>query len=352
MPAVAHTAPQEASYTPAPIAALRERQLGIGAMAFGLLAAALSLYMFPKGPPNTLAWWGYGLSVGLTLAAVPAFEGGWSAFLARFRRGYQVSFEPRALLPWAALGGILAFALVIRVYNLDGLPPGLWFDEADLIEEAMRIADNPGSTPVFVAFQNLPSLMSVLTAIQFELNGSIHLVRQNHSGDVRDGGLRGYVPAGAAHDGNGDGAGSRVPDGSDALGHNLEPRCLAWHNLAVLRRAERVAYLSGDTREAGNRLCAGGNGAGAGRVVLLAVSDVSHRDWVRAAACPAVVGSGETAQVAGEYRSADTVRSDSRRASGSGRARLSGGVLPANRSPCSRRTLWQKGNCLPSYGKI
>ena len=164
-------APQEASYTPAPIAALRERQLGIAAMAFGLLAAALSLYMFPKGPPNTLAWWGYGLSVALTLAAVPAFEGGWSAFLARFRRGYQVSFEPRALLPWAALGGILALALIIRVHNLDELPPGLWFDEADLIEEAMRIADNPGSTPVFVAFQNLPSLMSALTAIQFELNG-------------------------------------------------------------------------------------------------------------------------------------------------------------------------------------
>ena len=171
LPAAAPAMPQEASYAPTPIAALVERRIGVAAMAFGLLAAALSLYMFPKGPPNTLAWWGYGLSVMLTLAAVPAFEGGWSAFLARFRRGYTASFEPRALLPWAALGGILAFALVIRVYNLDGLPPGLWFDEADLIEEAMRIADNPGSTPVFVAFQNLPSLMSVLTAIQFELNG-------------------------------------------------------------------------------------------------------------------------------------------------------------------------------------
>ena len=153
------------------ILGLSERRIGVGLFAAGLMFAALSLYKFPGGPPNTLAWWSFALSVLLTLGAAPAMEGGWSSFIARFKPGYRITIEPRTLLPWVALGGILAVALLIRVYNLDGLPPGLWFDEADLIEEAMRIADNPGSTPVFVAFQNLPSLMSVLTAIQFELNG-------------------------------------------------------------------------------------------------------------------------------------------------------------------------------------
>ena len=148
-----------------------ERELGMGLLSAGLLLAALSLYMFPQGPPNTLAWWSYGMSVILTLGAIPAFEGVWSALFARFGRGYRVSFEPRALLPWAALCIILLLGLAIRLYDLDGFPAGLWYDEADLIDEATRIANDPGSMPVFVAFQNLPSMMSALTALQIKFTG-------------------------------------------------------------------------------------------------------------------------------------------------------------------------------------
>ncbi len=148
-----------------------ERRVGIAVMCIGLLSAMVSLYMFPQGPPNTLAWWSYILSVLLTIAAMPAFEGKWSALIHRFRHGEIVSFEYRAILIWGALSAILLFALLIRLYNLNEVPPGLWFDEADLIGEAIRISEEPSSTPVFVAFQNLPSLMSVLTAIQIEFTG-------------------------------------------------------------------------------------------------------------------------------------------------------------------------------------
>ena len=146
-----------------------ERKLGFAALVAGLLFAALSLYMFPKDPPYTLAWWSYGLSVVLTLGAVPAFEGGWSALFARFRRGYRVSFEPRALLPWLGLGGILLLALIIRLYNLEGFPPGLWFDEADNLGRALLIAEDPGYLPVFVPFTELPSffLLPIAVVIKF-----------------------------------------------------------------------------------------------------------------------------------------------------------------------------------------
>lgn len=127
------------------------------------------MYLFPQGPPNALAWWSYALSVILTLAAVPAFEGGWSAFFARFQRGYRASFEPRALLPWFALGVILLMALVIRLYNLDDFPPGLWFDEADNLDKAKQIAQDFGNLPVFVPFTELPSffLLPIAVVIKF-----------------------------------------------------------------------------------------------------------------------------------------------------------------------------------------
>ena len=157
--------------SPVSVLGMSERQIGGLLFIMGLLAATFSLYMFPKGTPYTQAWWSYALSVALTLASVLAFEGGWSAFIARFRRGYRVSFEPRGLLPWAALGAILLFGLLIRLYNLDGLPPGLWFDEADNLDQARLIADNPAQTALYVPSNNLPSLFLLPIALVVKFAG-------------------------------------------------------------------------------------------------------------------------------------------------------------------------------------
>ena len=150
---------------------LTEKQLGLTALAAGLLMAALSLYMFPKGPPYSLAWWSYGLSVVLAVGAVPAFEGGWSSLFMKFRRGYRVSFEPRVMLPWLGLGAILLLALLIRLYNLDAFPPGLWFDEADNLDRARQLAEDPGLLPVFVPFTELPSLFLLPIAVVVKYAG-------------------------------------------------------------------------------------------------------------------------------------------------------------------------------------
>ena len=162
---------EAAPVVPLSILGMSERRVGSVVLIAGLLAAALSLYLFPDGPPYTLAWWSYGLSAALTLGAVPAFEGGWAALFARFRRGYRVSFEPRALLPWAALGAILVFALLIRLYNLDGFPPGLWYDEADNIDQARLIAENPGQTPMYVSSNHMPSLFLLPIALIIKFAG-------------------------------------------------------------------------------------------------------------------------------------------------------------------------------------
>lgn len=155
----------------ASIPGLSERRIGVSLFVVGLMLAALSLYQFPGGPPNTLAWWSFSLSVLLTLGAVPAIEGGWSSLIARFKDGYRITIEASALLPWVALGGILLFALILRLYNLEGFPPGLWFDEADNLDQARLIAENPSQTPVYVPSNNLPSLFLLPIALIIKFAG-------------------------------------------------------------------------------------------------------------------------------------------------------------------------------------
>ena len=150
---------------------LSERRIGISLFVVGIMLAALSLYQFPGGPPNTLAWWSFSLSVLLTLGAVPAIEGGWSSFIARFKPGYRITIEARALLPWVALCAILLLALILRLYNLEEFPPGLWFDEADNLDQARLIAESPSQTPVYVPSNNLPSLFLLPIAFIIKFAG-------------------------------------------------------------------------------------------------------------------------------------------------------------------------------------
>ncbi len=156
---------------PISILGLSERRIGMSAFAVGLMLAALGLYQFPSGPPNTLAWWSFSLSVLLTLGAVPAIEGRWSSLISRFKPGNRITIEARAVLPWVALGAILLFALILRMYNLEEFPPGLWFDEADNLDQARQIAENPSQTPVYVPSNNLPSLFLLPIALIIKFAG-------------------------------------------------------------------------------------------------------------------------------------------------------------------------------------
>ena len=150
---------------------LWERRLGLSCFAASGLLLAVSLIGFPAGPSYTLAWLSYATSVMLLLVALPSFDGRWSALAVRLGRGGKLSFDIRAALPWCVLVAILVLAFAVRVYHLDTLPAGLWYDEADNLAEARRIQADPGSTPVYVPSTNLPSLYLLPIAAVVDLTG-------------------------------------------------------------------------------------------------------------------------------------------------------------------------------------
>ena len=148
-----------------------ERLLGLVGLLASLALLAVSLWRFAAGPPNTLAWYLLGASIALLITVLPTAEGRWGSLARRFRERSRVSFELAAILPWAGLAAILLLALMVRLYDLQELPPGLWHDEADNLTEARHIQLDPGRTPVFVPSTNLPSLFLMPIAAVIELTG-------------------------------------------------------------------------------------------------------------------------------------------------------------------------------------
>ncbi|MGH2541667.1 MAG: glycosyltransferase family 39 protein, partial [Ardenticatenaceae bacterium] len=132
-----------------------ERLLAFGGLGLSALLLLLSLSLFPSGPPNTAAWWLYGLSMILMLAALPALDGRWSAARRRVRERPTVSFNIRSAAIWAALAAILLLGLLVRLYNIDELPAGFWYDEAVNLITAARFQQDPGSIPVFIAAKSV-----------------------------------------------------------------------------------------------------------------------------------------------------------------------------------------------------
>lgn len=157
--------------TTSPPVPVTERLLGLGSFALSLLLLAISLRWFAAGPPNTVAWYCYGASVIIVLLALPTLDGRWSGLARHLRERPQISIGLQSALVWAALGAILLLALLIRLYHLQELPAGLWYDEADNINQANLIQRNPGAAPVYVPSTNLPSMFLLPIAGLIELTG-------------------------------------------------------------------------------------------------------------------------------------------------------------------------------------
>ena len=154
-----------------PILRVGERRIGLACFAASVLLLAASLRLFLGEPSYAVAWYSYGASIILLLAAVLSLDGRWTALANRLRHGCRLSFNIRAAFPWFVLVAILALAFAVRVYHLDTLPAGLWYDEADNIKEARHIRADLGATPVYVPSTNLPSLYLMPIAAVVELTG-------------------------------------------------------------------------------------------------------------------------------------------------------------------------------------
>ncbi len=139
---------------------LTEPALGVGASLISVLLMYVSLQGFDQVGSTTyaLAWWTYGFSVCLLVVAAPALEGRWTELATRFRPNSKLTINIESMIPWLILGAILVLATAIRLYNLEDIPAGLWFDEADNLAHASRYAEDPGRIPPYEPSTNLPTL--------------------------------------------------------------------------------------------------------------------------------------------------------------------------------------------------
>ena len=148
-----------------------ERLFGLACFTASLGFISVSLWKFAAGPPNTVAWYLFGGSVLLLFVALPTVERRWTSLVGQMKGRGRVSFELRSALPWMGLAAVLMLGLLVRVYDLQDIPPGLWHDEADNLAEARHILRDPGSTPVFVPSTNLPSMFLLPIAAVIDVMG-------------------------------------------------------------------------------------------------------------------------------------------------------------------------------------
>ena len=149
----------------------RERALGLVCLSTSLGLLALSLWRFAAGPPYTLAWYLFGISVILLLLGLSTLELFWTRLARRAADREPLSFDLRASLPWLCLAAVLLLGLIVRLHDLTDIPPGMWHDEADNLIEAWHIQADPGRTPVFVPSTNLPSMFLLPIAAVEDLTG-------------------------------------------------------------------------------------------------------------------------------------------------------------------------------------
>ena len=152
---------------------LDETTLGVAAFALAAILMSVSLLDFDRseGDDLTLAWWSFGAAVTLMLAAIPALDGRWTALADRLKRSDGVRVGLHDMAVWLALAGVLALSAALRLYNLEDIPAGLWFDEADNLLHARHYALDPGRTPAYAESTNLPTMFLLPIAALVKLTG-------------------------------------------------------------------------------------------------------------------------------------------------------------------------------------
>ena len=110
-----------------------------------LLAVTISFFAFnflPNDDARLLVWWLYlaSLIVLISGGLLLARDGSWRAELHHLLPNRTIAF---------GLLTVLGLAIVLRLYQLDQLPFGIWFDEAEAGLEARRMLAEPTYRPIF-----------------------------------------------------------------------------------------------------------------------------------------------------------------------------------------------------------
>jgi hypothetical protein len=135
---------------------------------FGLLIGSsivlgiAALNAFPIVAYQGLAWLLHGASITLFL----------SAFLQRPSSNLQPStFNLQLLITHYFLLLLLLFAFIVRLWQNDVMPPGLWHDEARVGNVARRVLQDPTYRPIFEAYIERPLQDTFTAALAFVLFG-------------------------------------------------------------------------------------------------------------------------------------------------------------------------------------
>ena len=140
-------------------------------VAIGLMYVSLRNFAHERPESLTLAWYSFGAAVVIALAAIPAIDSRWTALILRLKAAVGFHISLRSTVPWLVLLAILVLAAGLRLYNLDDLPAGLWFDEADNLFQARAYARDPGQIPVYAPSTNLPTMFLIPVAALAKLAG-------------------------------------------------------------------------------------------------------------------------------------------------------------------------------------
>ena len=155
---------------------LTEKSLGTAAAlcAAALMYISLRNFGHVQRESLTLAWYSFGIAVTLALAAIPTIDERWTTVVRRLRRSQSLRIGFRDAAPWLIVAAILALAAGLRLYNLEDIPAGLWYDEADNTFQARQYARDPGQTPVYAPSTNLPTLFLLPISAVIKLAG-VHI---------------------------------------------------------------------------------------------------------------------------------------------------------------------------------
>ncbi len=148
--------------------------LGWSSIIAACLLMSVSLWNFGhEGVESlSLAWYSFGAAVVLLLVGIAVIDGRLIRILGRVRSNGGFRIELRSLAPWLVLGAILILATGVRLYNLEDVPPGMWYDEADNLQHAQRYARDPGRIPVYEPSTNLPSMFLLPISALVKLVGT------------------------------------------------------------------------------------------------------------------------------------------------------------------------------------
>ena len=211
---------------PSPAQATLDRMCLIGAALLFLVALG---YWFKQGRSNE--------AIVVNILSIVAL------FIAVYRldRGRAVSAPvatdaPRLPVELAIVAAIVAFAAFMRLWQLDSVPFGVWYDEGETGLEALRIFNGIAYTPIGTYSTAQPVSVLLRHRLCLPLPGANAVLGTARAGSDRLAGCAGHVPALALHTGLAQRRHRRAHAGGVGLARGLQPlRHALQHRRAALR---------------------------------------------------------------------------------------------------------------------